>query len=686
MRQRMTDLATDSERAPAEPLSAEKRRCSRARLAPLFHLILLAIAVVLVYSNTLEVPFQWDEDFLIEQNPLVKDLAFYSNPASAKAHAEFGLFITRYVGFLTLTLNYVTDGVEVAGYHGANIVIHLVVAWLVYFFVLLVLRTPRLEKVGGAVRDGGFAFLVALLFAVHPIQTEAVTYVLGRFATLTALFYLGSLTCYLLARLRATARGGFDPAGYGLLVASVVAAALAMAVKQNAVTLPFVATALELIFFEGALRHRLIAVVPLFSALGVLMGTSAAAGMPLQAVAGGATSIAPDRARRSAFASDYQDLGARRWGYLATQPTVVIGYLRLILAPTGQNFVHDPLVHASPADPNLLAALALLAALLALGLAALRAGGRGDPRWLVAGFGIGWFFVTLVPESSLIPLPLTMAEYRVYLPSVGLFLAVGVALRRAAERLPSPRGPAVAALAVLLGLGLAAHSRNSVWESRLSLWSDVVEKSPRHVSARNQLADALYEAADIDGAMDQYRVSLNLAPNTPHTHLGLARAYARKQMWRPATQHALRANELKGGWARARFNLGNIYLAQGMLDRALEQFQAAVRLEPGMDRAHLHVGLTLHRMGRYGDALPHMQRAVQLDPRLVEAHINLAATQRQLGDFPGALASLQQASRLRPDHYAIHLNLGMVYQALGRTAEAQQHLALAERLRRGSGH
>ena len=182
---------------------------------PFVHLILIAALGLIVYSNTFNVPFQWDEEFYIEKNPIVKDLSYFLYPSKAKGFEQYGAFKSRYVGYLTFALNYKLNGLDVTCYHIFNITIHLLNAILVYFLVSLTFKTPFMQ--GSKLREQSqyIALFTGLLFVSHPIQTEAVTYIFQRLASLAAFFYLLSIVLYIKWRLAPLPHPSPSPAGRG---------------------------------------------------------------------------------------------------------------------------------------------------------------------------------------------------------------------------------------------------------------------------------------------------------------------------------------------------------------------------------------------------------------------------------------------------------------------------------------
>ncbi len=171
------------------------------------HIVCLVVLILIVYANTLNYPFQWDEDEFLVNNPIVNNLHYFASPSDAKGFQYYGHLVERYIGYLTFALNCKIHGFSVQGYHIVNVTIHIANSVLVYLLILLTFRTPffAINDSRVTLHDSRFliAFFSAMLFAVHPLQTEAVTYVFQRFVPLAALFSLMSLTSYVQSRLAA---------------------------------------------------------------------------------------------------------------------------------------------------------------------------------------------------------------------------------------------------------------------------------------------------------------------------------------------------------------------------------------------------------------------------------------------------------------------------------------------------
>lgn len=443
------------------------------RLSPY---LLLAGAVAVVYPGSFRGVFQFDDYNVIVDNPGVHSWgAFLAGlPRGIRPLLKF-----------TYTLNW-TAGPGLFGFHFVNVGLH--AANAVMLFLLA-------SWIGGPSVSRFAAVLPALLFAVHPVQTEVVTYISGRSVSLMAFFYLGSLLVYLRGRERGSR--------FLLYLASPILFLLAAASKEVALTLPFVLVLCEAVRREKtgwteALRGQAVH-WGLLVALAVFFLAHVGYGRLLDACFG----------IRGAAAN------------LLTQ-VHGIGYLlsRLVM-PHALNIDPDLPVF-SGWSPALLPETLLLAALLAGGIFGLR---KRPP----AGFGILWFFLHLVPTNSFIPRLDVANERQLYLASWGLFLVVAAE----ADLLREKRGARwITAVAVVLvvALGALTVSRNTAYRSEVALWEDTVRKSPGKARGWNNLGYAYQQAGRIRDAEAAYLRALRVDPG-----YALARGNLEVLMTRPRT-------------------------------------------------------------------------------------------------------------------------------------------------------
>ncbi len=478
----------------------------------------IVVAITLVaYARSCEVPFHFDDHAVL----VAQEEGYLSTLGGFVGYAR-----ARVVPFATFALNFWVGAQNPYGYHAVNLAVHLLATFLVFELALALCRTPRLRGSWLAEQQLPFAVAAAAFFACHPIQVQAVTYVVQRFSSMATLFYVGSVVLYVRGRNAQTIASertlhvGTDPlpgppplpevaTGKGTAMLSFVGSALlalgAFLSKESSASLPAAIVLVEWAFFgsrglgKRALRLApYIVLVLLIPLLWVLL----APGRERALVSGSPTEQLAGVARLLAFrANPSGDVGPL--DYLRTQFVVIPRYLGLVVLPWGFNVDHDVAVERA-LSPPVVEGMVLLIGLLALGVYALR-------RWPVTGFGMLWIFVALGVESSILPISDVMVEHRMYLAMPGIALVVGNGFAWLYRRQRSLA--AVGGTAVVVGLAALTFLRNEVWLTPVSLWTDAVVKSPGKARVHANLGLALTSAGRSAEAIKHYCRALALDPN-----------------------------------------------------------------------------------------------------------------------------------------------------------------------------
>ena len=501
---------------------------------------------------------------------------------------------------LSLVVNYALGGLNVVGYHGVNIVAHLLAAVTLYGLVRRTLATSA----GGAFSDSQAALLAAasaMLWVVHPLHTQGVTYVIQR-----AELFMGAcalMTLYSVARSARAARS------IRWQLAGVLACAAGMMSKAVMGIVPILALLYDRTFFAGAwrtaLRQRRLFYLGL-AATWVLLGAILAMTPHIEQSAGFGFQVLSPLA------------------YAKTQPGVILHYLRLAVWP-------DPLVF-DYSWPVARGALAMVPGMLVLlGLMGLMI--RIWTRARGVSFLILWVLLTLAPTSSVIPLADLAVEYRMYLPLAGLsVLAVlggGWLLRRAPGiTLRRALGFGLVVISIV-SLALVTHRRNRDYASLLALWTDTVEKRPLNPKARNNLGLALTAAGRLEEAISRYEEALRLQPDFPEAHTNLGIALAQQGASREAKRHYVNALRLDPTFVKAHINFGNLLIREGNTTEALAHYRMAVALDPRSAEGRNDLGVALLQAGQVDAALAQFAQAIRLKPELIEAQRNLETVRAQ---------------------------------------------------------
>jgi tetratricopeptide (TPR) repeat protein len=641
--------------------------------------LVIGAAAVAAYSNTWHVPFTFDDVSSVFDNPTIKQL--WPPGKALSPPRDWGFTVSgRPLLNYSLAVNYAISGYEVWSYHALNLVIH-ILSGLTLFGLLrrTFLRPPLAERFGE--RAWPLALALAVLWVVHPLQTEAVTYMIQRAESLMGLFFL--LTLY------AFVRGVDSPHPRRWQVAAVAACLLGVATKEIIVLAPVLVVLYDRTFVSGRFgeawrRHRSWHVA-LFATWVPLLGLL--------------VSVGGDRGGTFHFAD-----GAMWIGHALTQFEAVTRYV-------GLSFWPHPLVfdYGMIDPPGFGAALGWGLPVLAL------LGGTVVAlwRWPVAGFLGTWFFLILAP-TSLLPATLQIiVEHRMYLP----LAAVIALIFGGAARFWSLRTVTLTAAGLVVAAGFLTYQRNRVYASGQALWEDTVGKRPENARALNNLGLTYYNLGRVRDSIPLYEKSLRLDPSMANTHYNLGLALMNsgrdaeaveafsgavrilpyyfkahlylgvilmKQGREPeAREHFAEAARYDGMPAEVFFHFGGALADLGRWDEAIEQYAKAVQLDPNYAEAQGNWGVALYRKNAAAEAVPHFETALRLkpdSPAAGDVHYNLALALAALGRQPEALAHYAEAVRLKPEHADAQLNFGIALGQAGRLPEAISHLQEAVRL------
>lgn len=641
---------------------------------PVVHLLIIIVLGALIYSNTFNVPFTFDDEYVVTDNSQIKDLRNFINPLSGN----------RSLGFLTFALNYKIHALHVTGYHVVNLLIHLMNSLLVYLLTLFTFRTPyapdRIKKPDTfrfSSAEGWLALFTTLLFASHPIQTQAVTYISQRFASLATLFYLFSLVMYIKAR----DFWSSGPVGYAFYVAAIFASVLAMRTKEIAFTLPVIVILYEVMFFKGDMKRRFLYLLPFLLTMSIIPLTMMGSQGPVADFSG------IDQLTRSAGVESVS-----RGDYLNTQFRVIVTYIRLLFFPVNQNLDYDYPIYRSFFNPEVWVSFLFLFSFFALGVYLFYTSFRkdkGNVFWLrVVSFGIFWFFVSLSVESSIIPIADVIYEHRLYLPSVGFFMAfisfMAFMRARLADRARVFDQMFIPVLVIVVaGLSMAAYARNMVWRDEITLWEDVVRKSPNKVRAYHNLG-LLYGHQSrkdrFDKAITLYQEAIKREPGFADAHNNLGLTYYDQGHFDDAIKEISTALTLRPSYADAHNNLGLVYSAQGRFDDAIKEYKTAIRYRPDFAKAHNNLSILYQKQNRLDEAFQEIQAALKYNPDYSEAHNNLGVLYLKQSRFDDAIKEIEKALTNKPDYVDAYYNLGTAYRKMGKFDEAYKQYQIVLRI------
>ena len=574
-----------------------------------FACIAIAVAVFAAYANSFSGPFVFDDQLSIVENPTIQRLSWGALfPPRGQGLTVEGRPLLN----LSLALNHAVSGTNVWSYHALNIAIHLLAALTLFG---LVRRTFLIVNFESATVG---ALATAALWAVHPLQTESVTYVVQRTESLMGLFYL--LTLYAFVRGAAAGRQSF------WFALSAVSCALGMATKEVMVSAPLMVLLYDCTFVAGSFRNAWREHWKLYLGLAttwVLLGLLVlGAGNR-----GGTIGVSA---------------GVTWWQYGTCQARAMVHYLRRALWPSPLIFDYgsDFVTWTEFAPPALLDV-----ALLTLTAWALWRRPLGPAQGRPAlGFVGAWFFVILAPTTSVVGGTRQMlAEHRMYLSLAAVVVLFVVGLHAWLGRRSWLVWTTLA-----LALAAATLQRNTDYRSELTLYADTVAKRPNNVHARYNLAKALAEAGRPEEAVVQGLEAVRLRPSLASAHYNLANALSAAGRFSEAVGHYEEALKHRPDYAKAHYNLGNALVRLGRKDDAIPHYRAAVRVDPGYLDAYNNLGGALLDLRRFTDAAEQFQQVLRINPNLAETHTNLGAVYFFEGRSAEAVAEYERALSLDP--------------------------------------
>lgn len=604
--------------------------------------ILLSFAAILllgaaVYSNSFDCAFHLDDDF---ENPVFHD------PGNLTALWNYSP--RRFVGNYTLALNYHFGHLKVAGYHAVNLAIHLVNALLVWTLALLILSAP-------AVRGETYArhkYLIAsgcgLIFVAHPMQTEAVTYIIQRHASLATFFYLATVICYINGRM---SRARFGKTWFLL---SLAAAAAGMLTKEITLTLPLMILLLEFSLFQTEnLRNTLLSRKMLVWEIPAAVVTIAA---PLLLAYDQQSLFGPVASSR------FGDPPLTSGVYLMTQFRVVATYIRFLFLPVNQNLDYDFPASQTMFEPGAALSFLFLAGLLAFAVWLFR-------RNRIAALGIFWFFLTLAIESSIKPIEDVIFEHRLYLPMFGFALALTGAI--AAIRSSKIRKSAGVVLLLFIAMSaVLTFRRNEVWKTEVSLWSDAARKSPLKARPHFSLGACHLRAGDAAKAADEYRKTLEIEPRLIDALLGLGIVLQGEGKYAEAASLYERAIQAAPNTAEPYLRLGELHRLAGNYAGARHLFWEAARLDPSNAEAQRGLGRVLSDQGDTENAKTCFRKILARNPLDIESWYTLGLVFIGEKNIAEANRCFLRVVQLNPDDGDAIVNLGNTYLELGDTVRA----------------
>ncbi len=640
----------------------------------IFAVILIAALGCIVYANSLNNGFLYDDEQVVESNDFLSswsNIRYFDTPRYFSGSGEE----TYRPG---VTLSYFFDSIrghgKTAAFHQTSLALHIACGILLYFFLLDLI--PFLDRK----RDPALiALFAALLFVAHPAQTEAVDSIGFREELIYTAFSLLALLSFAAYRHRTQRR---------FLILSALSYLLALLSKESALPLIAIIVLTDLYRRKDAAANRsgpekfklshyawhltalLIYVYIRFVWMvkpGVLGSAMPGTGHP----------------------------GGSLYTALLTSSRIFMNYLSLLALPIKLSaegyyrYIIDP--SRSILEPRTAASVAALAALAAFTL-------RNLWKHRLFSFCVLWFFIWLAPAANIMPLNQPYAERYLYAATAGFCLFLAAMLVHPhyfTTRETTPAGPSrtkplfIVLVPVLIGYSILTFNRNKIWSDRLVFWREITMHPPATARAYANLGFAHFKRGMFPEAIAAYQQAIKINPYDDDAHKKLSEVYLDMNDYDSAQRYAETALRLRpdkaidhklldaaAGSAQTSVRLysegamnhnqlGRVFLRRQEYARAREQFQAAIRLDPFLSQAYNNLAIGYFKEGRYDNAIEQYRRALEFNPRLGSIHINIGLAYAAKNDWPHAEESFTQALAIEPDSAAAHHELDRLHEQMG---------------------
>lgn len=532
--------------------------------------ILITISF-LVYSNTLKNSFVWDDISIIVNNKWIRTplnfFKFFYLKDTVSEDTRQKPKIYRPLTTFSYSIDYFLWKLSSFGYHLSNLIFHSLTVIVVYL-----LSEKFFEK-------KIISFISASIFALHPVHTEAVSWIKGRADVIACMFGLLAFLFYIVY---------LDKKKISFYVMSLISFTLSLFSKESTITIVVVLIIYDLIFkkrifFKNYIFYILISIIYIFIRK-LVLGSIAMCSW----------------------------WGGSEYYTFLTMTKVFVEYFRLLIFPI--NLCADYVVELSFSlwEYKVLLSLFFVIFLIIIGIFLAK-------RYPVISFGVFFIFITLIPVSNIIPIEVLLAERFLYLPSFGICLILGEIFKKIYYL--NKKVCYMAFILISLPYFLLTYQRNKDWKDEFTLWYKTVNQCPNNFRAHNNLGMEYEKKGDLDNALKHYKKALTLVPNLSwiyndtkqmyaRVHSNIGNVYLKKKNFNNAFYHYNKSINLDPFYSQAYFNLGILYRQIGDIDLAIKYYKKAIELNPYIAEYYNNLGVAYALKNNFDEAIVNYEKAI----------------------------------------------------------------------------
>ncbi|MDP8216960.1 MAG: tetratricopeptide repeat protein [Candidatus Kaelpia imicola] len=541
-------------------------KISKDKKITVSHILLITVLIAIIYSNSINVGFLWDDKALIKNNVYVKSptkiAEVFKSDWGAGAGKRYNFY--RPLATLSYMLNYSLDRLNVRYYHIFNILLHILVGISLYWLLRLLLLNRLLS------------LLTTLLYISHPIHTDSVTYLSGRAGILVALFVVTGFMLYIKST---------NKKSKTLFSLSLISYILSLLSKESALIFVLIIFCYHYIFNLKIDKLKIVSLtivtfIYLFIRSSIIESSLIANLISLNFI-------------------------QRIPGFFVA----IVDYLRILIIPYGLHFDYGKLTFSWGYYKTLLGLFIFIGSIYY----ALKTKNRDR----VLSLSILWFSIALIPVSNIFyPLPFYMSEHYLYIPSIGFFLIFIVLITKLIKKLDKSKQLKISIYLFLVSLittySSLTYRQNNYWKNPITFYKHIIKYNPKSTNAYINLGCEYREMSDINNAYLCYKKALDLDKNNEETYNNLGFIYLTKGNIRSAIASFEKAIELNPQYGSAYTNLGNLYSSQKEIDKALPLYKKAIEINPNDASAFYNLAVTSFIRKRYSLAKEYCLKALEL--------------------------------------------------------------------------
>ncbi len=592
-------------------------------------LIILSLVffTLLPYSNAPLNDFVYDDRTAIVDNPTVQDIR---NIGTALTHDYWygtdlsGSALYRPLTIISYIINEAVSGTSPFSFHMVNVILHLIVVLLIFFFVSLLFEEATIP------------FISSLLFAVHPIHTEAVTGIVGRAELLAAFFFIAALILHI--------KGSDDKrsrlSGTVFLVASLFSYFFALLSKENAIVYPAFVIVVSAFMECGRSKLHRMSILKAFTNWKVLFSFSGSIAVTIVYSVIRSKVLGARAFHASVSALDNPIVQADLYERIVTACVLLFKYAFLLLFPIKLSADYSawqiPLSSFPPSAHDLLSVVFAIILVFLLIFAYHRSKDFFLPLAL-------FMIAYIIPSNLFVTIGTIFAERLIYLPSLGICLLFAVAsawiISTMKERKQHAKSlPAAYTVICIIIVLFAARTfiRNFDWKDNFTLYSRTAGASPKSARAHGNLGQVLAEMHHRDEALKEFQLFVSIYPDAEQIHINSAKIYIEQGKHREAEKEYREAIRVNPDSPYAHFHLGSLYATLGREEDAAHEYSLAIKLKPAYTDALNNLGALYLEMENYAEALKFFDRAWRAEPELILPLRNMGETYVKLLEYQKA--------------------------------------------------